>query len=76
MKTFPCPKCGTAIEKAIEDKDIINLKPSAEQIARGVDPDRRYKVPGAQTRHVEPCGCQFAPGEFRDLVAMAQGGRA
>ena len=76
MKTFRCPKCGTEIEQAIEDTDIIRLKPSAEQIERGVDPDHRYKAPGAKTRHVEPCGCRFAPDEFRDLVAMVQGAGA
>ena len=77
MKTFPCPKCGTEIEKAVEDTDIISLKATkVDAVMFGLRAGHTYKAPGTKTRRVEPCGCQFAPGEFRDLVAMARKARA
>lgn len=47
-----CPKCGGEVDLVVSETD-----------AR-----RPPRLPDGAVRRVEPCGCPFAPGEFRVLT--------
>lgn len=67
---YICPRCGTDITKVVEETEVLEFKPSKEDLERGVDPDHRWKLPGAKTRRVEPCGCELEPPEWDALLAQ------